>query len=197
MSIITAQDVYDLLEGFEIDEDVISSQWVLNKCDRIVVPFAERFLGFSLSAETEVTRYVNGSGAQTLIIPDKSAKQLVSLKYINSFPDSPYNSDVTRYQLIPDQGIIKSVVNFAYGEKNIMVTYKIGWNEIPADLKEAVTMLTAIEVLKNLANRTGGGNLSVQDFNRTWGERGKFTYYMQDLNISATTILRNYRSGVI
>ncbi len=86
---------------------------------------------------------------------------------------------------------------FPRGMKNIRVKYTYGFADIPADLSEAVLYLMAEMALGVVANRTGGGSLSLQQINKNYGRRGKWSDIRDELSMHALSIIRKYSSGVI
>jgi hypothetical protein len=110
-------------------------------------------------------------------------------------------------EVISDEGIlrIKSVATAAYsvysffprGVDNIKVTYKYGFSAtIPNDLYQAIINLVSVEILRRLANETGGGSLSVQGFSRDYGMFGKYTDYRKSLSNQAIGVLKSYATTV-
>lgn len=192
---ITADDIYDYLESYEIDSTEISSTWIENRIANSIVPLLEKKLGFELESATEKTVILSGTGKDYLILPDKVINSITSIKY--TFPISEnYYEDSSNYELI-NGGIIKLYGRyFPTGDKNIEVIYNIGSATLTGDLKELVIMQTCIKVLSHLANRTGGGAINVNAYNKQYGDRGMYTHEINQLHLESLAIIKSYRSGV-
>ena len=112
--------------------------------------------------------------------------------------------DLSSVELIVVEGVIKrrySSINYRSrlwpkGEKNIKVTYKYG-GSIANDIEMALKKLTCIEMLTNIEGRTGGGSLTVQNFGRNYGNRGKYSNIRNQLSRQAMFTVRKYSTAVV
>jgi len=205
MALPTATDVYEYLEGFGIDNTDISSQWIDKRITNNVVPYIEETIRQSLDSETEYEEYLSGNGNDTLVLSRRPVIAVLSLRLVQTL-EIEYSISLTAIELIAAAGIIKSIRSFdtalyqrplfPRGNKNIYVSYTAGYATIPNDLNDAIIMLAAEMALSLKANRTGGGNLSVQNWNRQWGDMGKYTHIRNDLKRQAHSILKRYFTGV-
>lgn len=207
MAIPTASDVRTYLEGYCIDETILSNTWIDNRMNKSVVPFVERIIKRKVEGVEEVTEYLSGNGASILILSRKDVNSLVSIEYVTGSDDTVDSFiGLAGVRLIGDQGIIKSISNiteggygtiFARGKRNLKIVYNIGSSTIEEDIKEALLMLCAEKVLGFVGARTGGGSISVQGFSRNFGERGKYQDVRNDLKRDAMALLKNYMTTVV
>ena len=199
-----ALDVYNYLEGFGINESVISEEWITNARDDEIIPFINHTLGFDIEAETEVTEYHSGNGTDILFLSRRNPTELVSIERVSG-ADITGSISLGAVELIADKGIIKATSGypeywgtkiFTKGQNNIKVVYKIG-GTLTTELALAVKKLMCILALDNIADRTGGGNLTVQGFSRNHGDMGRYTTMRKRLNNQAMEILNRHKSAVI
>jgi hypothetical protein len=209
MALVTVQDIKDELEGIcEIDSNLISDAWITNKRDKFVVPWVEGKTGFSVTTEQTITEYYDGNGENYLILNVKPVNELVALEYVAS-ADYSSSMDITEFILLSEEGMIKAnrteyVLNnvspvFLRGNKNIKVTYKAGYNtdDIPDQLNEVIKYLVCEKILGQLANRTGGGNITTPGYSRNYGGMGKYTDLRREYARQAMVLLDDYITGVI
>ena len=202
---ITAQNVRDYLEGFGIAvaDSVVTDAWILARISNFIVPVVEKHVRASFDGTTQFTDYYSGNGENVLILRRKNLDSVDSITMVGS--TLTYNSSA--YEIDLSNGIIKlkallsegeTVKGFPKGSNNIKVVYTGGYSnaDLPVDIREAITMLAAEVVLGNIANRTGGGNVSTQGFNRNFGERGKYTMMRDDLKRQAYALLAKYTRGI-
>lgn len=198
------KEVCSLLEGYNIGNQ-ISEEWIIARRDNLVVPWVEAKTKLPLGRVETRTEYYDGNGESILVLRARPIVDLISIQYTN-VPTNQFFISPTALEIIADEGILKAKANFneanyipifARGERNLRIIYTVGFATIPADVAEAVTMLVAERVLGHIANRTGGGNLSIQSFSRQWGNRGKFSEARNDLARGAIALLRKYMTGVL
>jgi len=203
MPLPTTQDVYDYLEGYGIDKNVISESWITSQRDEEIVPYVEHLLGYSIDDEASIVEYHSGNGTDILMLDRKGVISVDSIELVSG-ADILGTISLSSIELISEKGILKAksglpeyyaVKHFPKGNNNIKVTYSIG-EAYKTDIMLAVKMLVCIAVLDNIADRTGGGNLGVQGFNRTYGNMGRYTVITKKLNRRAHDILSKYLSSV-
>jgi hypothetical protein len=210
MALPSAQDVYDFLDGYGIDSSLISDTWIENRRDNLIIPWIENHTRLNFSEETEYTEYLSGNGKSILILSRRPINELISLEYVgvadgslSTIIEIDYNSGILILKANLQEGIFNN--NFQKGEKNIKVVYKAGYNDfldprtnkVANDVKEAIIMMLAKNVLIIIGSRTGGGALSVQSHSRNYGARGKYTDIINNLDMMAYEILKCYSTGVI
>lgn len=205
MSVISTQDVRDLLEGYCITTTIVSDIWLQKRIDNFIVPMVEkRFLQAPLENEIERTVYLSGTCKSILILPDRPINEIVSIDYVTG-QDVDSSISLGGIEVIAEEGIIKSVSNitegrynsvFVKGDRNIKVVYKVGFSTVPNEILEAITYLAAEQTLGFLGSRTGGGDLNVQGWGRGYGERGKYTHIRNDLKRQAMIIFKDYMTTV-
>jgi hypothetical protein len=202
------QEVKDELEGYcEIEKGLVTDKWINDKKKRFVIPFIEDKIGLSLDGEEIIIEYYDGNDENYLILSRKPVSELISVEYVYS-ADYITSIGLSQFVLIAEEGIIKSVRRervlgqnlpvFPKGNRNIKVTYKVGYDitGIPEKLHEAVKYLTCEKILSILEGRTGGGDISVQGYSRSYGERGKFTHVRNELARMGISLLDDYLTGV-
>jgi hypothetical protein len=202
MALPTADDVYQELEGFGINRDVLSSSWIDGKISSYIVPFVERTARISISAPVTYEERYDGSGSSVLVLSRRPITSLVSVMINNA----TYSGEsLAGLELDSNAGIIRRRYStdsydstiFPRGNRNIKVTYVAGFASAPSDIEQAILFLACEVSLGNIANRTGGGNsLSTQGFTRQFGERGKYSSARNDYARMAMDILRKYMTGV-
>lgn len=182
---------------------VISDDWIVKKRDNFVVPWAERICRTSFSATQQIEEYYSGNGTSILMLNRKPIVSLDALSYTNVMSNQ-YVINLLAIQNVSEEGILKVRTNFnestwipifAKGLLNLRVKYTYGYASCPADIAEAIKYLICEQILGQLADRTGGGSLSVQGFSRNYGNRGKYTNVRNDLSRAAMAILRNYMTA--
>jgi len=205
MGIPTATEIRTFLDGYNISASICPDAWIERRRDRFIIPLVERIIGRSVNAEDTNTEYVSGTGGPLIFLSARNITELVSLEYITGSGDVESNISVSSVELLDTEGIIKSVSNiteggystlFMKGTKNIKVVYKVG-GSITADLEEAITYLSAEQILGYVGARTGGGSINVQGFSRNFGERGRYQDLRNDLKRQAMALLKVYASAVV
>lgn len=199
-SIPTATDVRTYLDGFGISATDPTDAWITNRINNWCVPLIERLTGFSLSAEETVSRYFSGTGSKVLLLDSKNIVSVETVQFVGIDPDDPVTS-VSTYTFIQEQGILRSTgTGFPKGDKNIKVTYKIGYAppNIPEDLYELILIMMADKILGREVGKSGGGSsLSVVAYSTGYGKKGKYSEYRADFARDAQSILRKYTSAVV
>lgn len=204
MALPTATEIRDNLEGYNITTSIMSDTWIINKMNRIVVPFVQNFIRRSVSAEEEITEYHSGTGRDLLLLNRRNINSIVRIELVSG-TDIDATINLSSIQLIPEEGTlkVKSGINqyynyrvFPKGEKNIKVIYKIG-GTLPDDIKETIIYLTNIKMLAYIEGRTGGGDINTQGWSRNHGNMGKYTNIRNTLNQDAMAILRRYSTGIV
>lgn len=210
-AIISTQEIYDYLEGYGIDTDVISSKWVAKRITNIIVPWINTHTRLNFNSEEEITEYLSGTGLETLQLSRAPINELVSLTYVNTIEvvgnivntvvlDNEHGILIAKTN--PNEGVFNRV--FRKGNKNIKVVYKVGYNNFIdndgneiVDIKEAIVYMACKQVLIQIGARTGGGALSQQAWSRNYGPRGKYNDIINDLDMMAHAIIRKYMTGVV
>jgi hypothetical protein len=189
MSIPTAQDVRDYLEGYGIDTTVLSDSWINKQITREIIPAVEKKTGQSFLSIKEVTEFYNGTGKKTIILNRRHIAEIIRVET---------SGEPVTVKLEVSKGIIHREIGiFPKGEKNITVTYKYGFTEPPDPVEAAIEKLTAIEALKQVGARTGGGSLGVQAYSRNFGDEGKYTDLIKQIRQDARRNLRPYMTAVV
>ncbi len=159
-SIPDVSDVREYLEGFGISATDPSGAWINNRINNWAVPLVERLTNFSLSNQESKTDYFSGTGSKVLILDSKNIVSIDSVEYIGIDPDDPVSSS-SAFEFVQSEGLIRSTGEpFPRGNKNIKVTYTIGFasGNLPDDLHELIVILVADKVLAQNSGKSGGGN---------------------------------------
>lgn len=207
-SIPTSTEIYAFLEQYGIDVSILSSTWINARITNFIVPYIESAIGFSLNSSETIVEYHDGTGQSTLILDRRHPDiELISIQYMTA--NISQIVDISAVEVIGKEGVIKAkrsiesdpliMSMFPRGNKNIKITYKIGYTStaIPNDISEAILYLASEQALGFIAARTGGGALNVQSFGRNYGSRGKWTDIRNDLARQAKSIINKYNSGVV
>lgn len=182
---------------------VVSENWIRKCRDEEVIPWVESKTRQSLSGVQQVTEYYDGTGSPIMILRRRPIVELISISYTN-VDSNLYYLTPSAMQVIADEGILKAKANFnesSYipiffrGDRNIRITYRYGFEDCPPDISRAVAMLVACEVLAHVGNKTGGGDIGLQSFNRGYGETGKWTHRRRQLAKVALALLKKYITG--
>lgn len=202
MAVPTENEIRDLLEGYGVDNTVLSNEWIENCRDNEIIPHVEEITKMVFSAEQEISEYYSGTGKPTLILNRRPVNEIVSIQVVGSVSLIPSST----FTLIGSEGIVRLSNNFSEGvrgplfpkgSKNILVTYKYGTADYPEIVKSAIKNLVAAKMLNLIGARTGGGSLSTQAFNRSFGTHGKYSDIRKELVSSAYSYLRKYMTGVV
>jgi len=205
--LITVAEIRELLEGYCIDNSIVSDQFITDRRDKYVIPvIINGRLGLSINGNETKEVYVNGTGKDVLMLPDKGILELLDIQYVNT--QSVYTPSLANFILISSEGILKAKYNFneSYidpvfpkGTRNIKITYTVGFEDanIPADLNELIGYLTVIEILTWIEGRSGGGNVTSQAFSRNYGDLGKYTNIRRQLTQRCNLMIANYRSYTV
>ncbi len=199
---VKAKDVRELLEGYGISSDLVKDKWIDNRINNFVIPWVEKKARQSFQLIKTIIEYYSGTGSGVLMLDRKPIVEIVSIEIVAS-KDFEFVVNVGSIEILPDEGVIKSIVSEGYsrtfpkGNKNIKVTYKYGFTTAPLDIIEAVTYYAADLMLGFLANRRGGGDINVNSFSKNYGGRGKYGNLRNDITRYANSILKTYMTGVV
>lgn len=201
----TATEVYEVLEGYGIDASILSDKWVAARRDRFVIPWVQRKTRQSFSGTVQTTELYSGTGSSILTLDRRPIVSLDNIVLVHTGGGS-FLIDVTTLEVIAAEGVLKVRRNFESstlvdpifprGRRNLRVTYTYGFADFPDPVKEAVAYLTAEVALSNIASRTGGGALSTVNYNRQFGDRGKYTTIRNELARQAHALLSEYFTAV-
>lgn len=199
----TAEEIRRELEGFGITSLVLSNEWVERCRDEEVIPHVEEITSLTFNGVSTVTEYYNGNGKSVLILNRRPVISVTSIEYTRQVTEGNL---VDAVELISEEGMLKAITNyreglynwlFRKGDKNIKVTYTYGYVDYPIQIFRAIKNLVAAKMLDNVANRTGGGDLSVQEFGRGYGPNGKYGNKMRNLIASGYSLLKKYQTSVV
>jgi hypothetical protein len=184
----------------------ISDEWLLNCRDCQVIPVVKRMTGLSFDGPKRVTEYHSGTGSTILILNQRPIRQIHAINLITN-PDNWVYVSPSSVEPLQEEGILKLkavleswqnyVPAFPRGTDNIKVDYEYGYDDVPCEVKYAVSMLVASFALGTIGNRDGGTGISVQGFSKSYGQRGKYTAVRDELERWADSILRSYVMGMV
>ena len=201
----TATKVRDQLEGYGIDTSVLSDAWINTQRDEMVVPWVESKIRYKLGAAQQFVEFHSGNGGTILALNRRPIVTLDKLEYVNS-PILTSVLDVSSIQVIANEGMLKARTNFSEtqvlpifsrGTNNIKITYTAGNATDPPNLINGIKYLLSEKALGQIANRTGGGNLSVQGFSRSYGNRGKWTNIRNELARDGMALIKPFMTSMI
>ena len=188
--------------------DSISTEWIVNQRDKFIIPWIERKCRVKINSTAQREEFISGNGGNILILDRKPIISLDELKYVQSLPDNESDAKSTVI-LNQEEGILvgryrvdnsSDISSFPRGDKNIFVKYTYGFADLESeapDLCEAIIFLLAVRALIQIGSRSGGGNISLPGYGRTFGNRGKYTEIINMLERDAREILSGYWSGVV
>jgi hypothetical protein len=198
-------DVRALLEGYGIDATVLGDGWFSDVLANEVAPIIERVCRQRFDAIETVVEYYDGTGSSVLVLRRRPVVRLLNLSYTN-VDSNLYYLTPSAMQVIGDEGILKAKANFnesTYtpifwkGQRNLRVTYQVGWATCPHDVAQAMKYFVAEAALGHVADQTGGGGLTVQGYGRDYGRRGRYTNVRNSLARRGYALLRKYMTGTI
>jgi hypothetical protein len=183
----------------------LSDNWLVNTRDYQIIPVVRRFTGLSFDGVKRITEYHSGTGSTILFVDHRPIRKVHAINLITN-PENWVYVSPSSIEPIPEEGILKLkavleswqnyVPAFPRGTDNIKIDYEYGYDEIPPEVCRAVAMLTAAQALVMIGSRSGGGSLSVQGYTKNYGQRGKYTDYINELERWGDGILRNYVMGM-
>jgi len=183
--------------------DAVTDGWITDKRDNEIKPYLERVCRTKFDGTVQVTEYYDGTGSSILALRRRPINKVISLSYTNVDSNLYYLSP-NAMQIIADEGILKAKANFnesTYtpifwkGQRNLRVTYEVGWATCPAAAAQAMKYLLAELALGHVADMTGGGSLSTNGYSRDYGKRGRYTNARNSLARRAHALLHQYMSG--
>lgn len=196
---VEAVDVFAELECYGIDATVLSAGWITRRRDGFIKPFIENRTRIPISGTKQyLNEYYSGTGSTILILRRRFISSIEKAELVvNNVTISTIN--VSSIDIVSREGILKSRRNFEdtavhplfpRGSNNIKFDYTV---TVPADVEammcEAMKYLLCEQVLGQLANRTGGGNINIQGFNRDYGPRGRWHQARNDFARNAHALL--------
>lgn len=183
---------------------VVDDDWLIRRRDRMVLPWVKRVTRMSFDGIERVTEYYDGNGGPILALRRRPIVQLVSISYTN-VDSNLYYLTPSAIQVIAEEGLLKAKANFnesTYipifyrGDRNVRVTYDVGFADMPDDVAEAVTYLMAEQALAHAASKTGGGSsASGQGYTKSFGDGGKWGNRRNELARGAMALLKPYMTG--
>ncbi|MCK5603986.1 hypothetical protein KAR91_19015 [Candidatus Pacearchaeota archaeon] len=200
----TPQDVRDELEGFGITTSLLSDAWIQRRINRVIL-WVESKIAMPVEGTKQFEETYSGTGSALLPLDRRPIISLDKIAYVNA-PDISSSISITSILPLLDQGILRSRTNFNEsnivpifwrGTNNILVTYTAGFATINENIKCGIIYLTAEKVLGIAANRTGGGDLAVKSFSRTYGKRGKYSHYRNELARDGMALIKPFMTGMV
>lgn len=184
----------------------MTDEWIANRRDGFVIPYVENATDQSISEVTEIEEHYSGNGSSTLILNRRPIISVTNISYTNIPAETTSGNLLLSIDVLKEEGILKSKANFNEGSydslfykgiNNIKVKYTYGYATTPIDICELITVMTAKKMLVAIGARTGGGNLSMQSYGKSYGNRGKYTEILDMMDQDAFVILRKYSTGIV
>lgn len=184
----------------------MTDEWIGNRRDGFVIPYIENAIDQSISEIQEIEEHYSGNGSSTLILNRRPIVEVTNISYTNIPGETTSGNLLLSVDVLKEEGILKSKANFNEGSydslfykgiNNIKVKYTYGYSETPIDICELITIMTAKKMLVAIGARTGGGNLSMQSYGKSYGNRGKYTEILDMMDQDAFVILRKYQTGIV
>lgn len=185
--------------------NTLTYKFIQDRIDRFIVPWVQRKTRCNFNGVRTVTEYYSGNGSDILVLNRRNINEVTAIAYVSG--NQSFTVSAASIELIATEGILKARTNagesmtlsrtFPRGTDNIKITYTYGYDTCPDDIYDAILYLAAEQALGQLANRTGGGDISTQGWSRSWGGRSKYTHERNDLRRQAIEIIRGYMTGVV
>ena len=198
-------DCRNFLEGYQINSSIISDTWIQDDINNAIVPFVQDQARTNLTEVMTATEYLSGISWDYIMLGRRDPTMVLTSVQLVSGEDVSGTINLGDLQLIPEQGIIKvksglseyyEYRTFPKGNLNIKVQYTYGGSPSP-ELMRSVKLLECVNMLTLLEGRTGGGDLTVQQFSKSYGNMGKYTNIRKQLYKQALYIIRKYGTIVI
>lgn len=199
----TADEIRAELEGYGIDETVLSDEWIDRCRDQEVIPHVKDITRMEFEGIQTIEEYYNGNGTSTLMLNRKPIVSLVKAEFLDGFVLRDLAQSI---DLIPSEGMLKArsiLVTtryqsfFSRGDKNWKITYTYGYADYPADISRAIRLLVCCKMLAVIGARTGGGSVQVQSHGRNYGSHGKYTDIRKEFGYSAYGILKPHMTSTV
>ena len=156
---------------------------------------------------TEFTELYSGNGEDTLFLNRRNIVEIIKIEYVSA-ADIDQSISLSVVEVEKEKGILKSLKSqdsvvgsrvFAKGKDNVKVTYTAGFDEsdTPKLVKSALLYRITVDVLTQIADRTGGGNQGTQGHSPNYGDDGKYTNIRKKLAIKAAQAMSKYRTGTV
>jgi hypothetical protein len=204
MSLPTATEIRNFLEGYGITSEVLNDSWIEGERDDTIIPYVEGILGYSISTVEEKVEYLSGTGTDILIMNRKNIVSLTSIEFVRG-GDVYSRIDIGSVDVISEKGILKAKVGipefydytiFPKGNNNIKIKYNVG-GALTNEVRKAIIKLCCIVILNNIEGRTGGGDLTVQGFSRSHGKAGRYHNIRSRLHAEAMYVISRKASSVV
>jgi hypothetical protein len=205
MAAPTYTDVREFLENYCVTTTQISDDWITSRIENNIIPYVEKITRQKFSGIASVVEYHSGTGKNTLFLDRRPIVAVTEIAYVLG-GNTQRILNLAMIETVAAQAILKAKTNydeafllplFAKGDYNIKVTYNYGYSDYPSVVSEAIIYLTASRCLTFIGARTGGGNVGVQGWNRSYGPRGKYNDLINVLDADAHSLLRPYMTGVV
>ncbi len=207
MALPTVAEIRAVLEGYCIDANVVSDAWISARLNNFVVPYVEGIARTSVSGVRTIIEYYNGNGTNLISLARRNIVTLIEVKYILG-GDNYRVLNLANIELLKAEGFLKAKRNavetwimpvFPKGQKNLQITYTVGYEaaDIPIDIIEAVKFITCEMILNFMEGRSGGGDIAIQNYSKSFGTRGKYNNIRNELHRMSNALLRKYMTGVI
>jgi hypothetical protein len=170
--------------------------------------YIERVTRTSFSGVNTVVEWHDGSGTEELLLDRRNIVQLVNIQVL-SIPQTLFIIPVSSIEVLPERGMLRvKIINFeAYtlmapifpkGRNNIKVTFTAGFSTLPGDVLNALILRASAFALGNEAALCGGGlSLSLINYSKSFGPRGRYGEVRNDWVSQARSILRKYSTGIV
>jgi hypothetical protein len=207
MGLPTIAEVRGILEGYCIDSTTVSDTWITSRMTNMILPYVEKITRQSFSGVQTVNEYVSGNGTNILMLSRRNIQTLIQVKYVLG-GDNQRVLNLANIELLAEEGILKAKRNavetwimpvFPKGQKNMLISYTVGYAnaDMPVWIKDAISYLTCDIMLTFLEGRSGGGDVGTQGYNKSYGQRGKYSNIRRELHRLSDFALRRYMTAVV
>lgn len=169
--------------------------------------YVKNITGLGFTGTEEITEYHDGTDTEELYLNRRPINSVTSVIFL-SIPNTLYTIPISTIEIIPNQGILR-IKNtglqtsplplrcFPFGRNNIKVIYNAGFADYPTDVATAISMIATANLLDKEASLCGGAtSLSVVSYSISF-DGTKWKQYKKTLMLSAFSLLRPYKTGIV
>lgn len=182
-------------------------QYLVNRISNNFIPYAQKVTRMNFTGIQTYTEYHSGTGTAEIMLDRRNPIAVTAVQLL-SIPQDILTIPLSAIEVLP-MGVLRvratnldTFTSFAplwpKGVDNIKITYTAGFTDYPADVREAIMLLASADLLGQEEARAGGGiSLSVVNWSKSYGPRGRFGTRRNDMVAQASALLRRYRTSVV
>lgn len=180
----------------------------LNEIINTQLYYVKKITGFTFTGIQTINEVHDGSGTEELMLNYRPVNEVLAISWL-SLPNNILSIPVSAVEIMGQMGVLRvRAINlesytlqapvWPKGRSNVKIQYTTGFADYPADVKNAICLLASSAVLGYEAAFCGGGlSLSVVNYSKSWGPRGKYENIRNDFVLQARAILKAYQTAVV